>query len=35
MAFDEIVDRLLQDVGRGQRECDAYVGKKDGGRPGA
>jgi hypothetical protein len=30
MACDEIVDRLLQNVGRAQLERGAYVGRKDG-----
>jgi len=34
MAFDEIVDRLLQNVDRAQRERDAYIGRKHGGRAG-
>jgi hypothetical protein len=34
MAFDEIVDRLLQNVGRAQRERDAYIGRKHSGRAG-
>jgi hypothetical protein len=33
MAFDEIVDRLLQHACRAQRKRDAYVGRKHGGRP--
>jgi hypothetical protein len=34
MALDEIVDRLLQNVGRAQWERDAYIGRKHGGRAG-